>query len=235
MIPIYRPGEVVTIHELDDDHPEADRWILDEEGVIAELQYPTADGERWCYSVWVEDRATGDRSLRVLDEEQFESVGSVEDEDGRRKPLGQVAAPVELRNSIQLRLVTNITEQPLAERAAQEIAERLESMFDSRKLETALTRHDGEPFNYELHATVEPRSDSLGAFDSLMNACDESGLESWDDGWSCEFAWQKSDLDGAFLDPAVESAKVSLSPWDSRRRRPESDRRGSAPSLSPTA
>jgi len=201
--PRFREDELVRILR----QPDGVRSPLGE-GVVEDVVGPTEDGTGWATAVRVGD------SLWVLPEDDLEPVHT------------QVGPPQDERfDTLQLRLVTELTDGVEAARVAELIDATLRELVGQSIVEVEAERHWAEPYNYELDVSVQPLSDSITALRALVDAGGDGWLSCRDDGWRCDLWWNADDEDEpGFLVPEVRGAELTFLPWESPARRPEEDR-----------
>jgi hypothetical protein len=153
-------------------------------------------------------------ALWVLAEDDLESIepNATPDEEERF-------------DTLQLRLVTEVTDGVQAAKAAEQIDETLRDLLGPSILAIEAERHWAEPYNYEFDVTVRPLGDAVAALHMLVDAGGDSWLSCRDDGWRCDLWWNaEEDDDFGFLVPAVRGAEITFLPWESPARRPEDER-----------
>ena len=175
--------------------------------MVEDVVGPTEGGAGWAVTV----RVGG--ALWVVPEDDLESIAP-----------GGPAAP-ERADTLQLRLVTELTDGVEAARVAERLDEEIQALVGPSVVEIEAERHWADPYYYELDVAIRPRGDAVDALRVLA----ESGGEGWiscrDDGWRCDLWWDGDEDDGQiFLVPEVCGAEVSLLPWGSPARRPEEER-----------
>ena len=185
--------------------PEGARSPL-RDGVVEDVVGPTESGTGWAVAIRV------GHALWVLPEDDLESTSTRAD-----------AAP-ERVDVLQLRLATELTDGVEAARVAERIDEELRASVGPAILSIEAERHWAEPYLYELDVTVRPLGDTLAAFRALAEAGRDGWLSCHDDGWRCDLWWHAEEDEPGFLVPEVRGAEVSLLPWSSPGRRPESER-----------
>ncbi len=201
--PRFREGELVRVVR----QPEGARSPL-AEGVVEDVVGPNEDGTGWTTAVRVGD------ALWVLAENDLEST----------EPRG-APAQEERFDTLQLRLVTELTDGVEAARVAERIDEALRELVGPSTVAIEAERHWAEPYNYELDVTVRPLGDAVAALRTLADAGRDSWLSCRDDGWRCDLWWNADDDDDpGFLVPEVRGAEVTFLPWESPARRPEEER-----------
>ncbi len=178
------------------------------EGVIDDVVGPTEDGTGWATAVRVGD------ALWVLAEDDLEPARA------------HASAPQEERfDTLQLRLVTELTDGVQAARVAEQVDATLRELVGPSTLEIEAERHWAEPYNYELDVSVRPLGDAIAALRALADAGGAGWLSCRDDGWRCDLWWNADEEDEpGFLVPEVRGAEVTFLPWQSPARRPEEDR-----------
>ena len=177
------------------------------EGVVEDLVGPTEGGTGWATAVRVGD------ALWVLAEDDLESM---EPHAARTQ--------AERYDTLQLRLVTELTDGVEAARVAEQIDATLRELVGPTILEIEAERHWAEPYNYELDVIVRPLGDAIDALRALVDIGGNGWLSCRDDGWRCDLWWNADDDDPGFLVPEVRGAEISFLPWESPARRPEDDR-----------
>jgi hypothetical protein len=187
--------------------PDGARSPLDE-GVIEDVVGPTEDGRGWATAVRIGD------ALWVLAEDDLEPAG----------PTG-AATQAERLDTLQLRLVTMLTDGVHTASVAEQIEEALRDLLGPSIVEIEAERHWAEPYNYELDVTVRPLGDAITALRALAEAGGGGWLSCRDDGWRCDLWWNADDEDDpGFLVPEVRGAEITFLPWESPARRPEDER-----------
>lgn len=178
------------------------------EGVVEDVVGPTEDGRGWACAVRAADE------LLVLPEDDLEPIHA------------QAAPPVDERfDTLQLRLVTELTDGVEAARVAELIEATVREHVGQSIVEIEAERHWAEPYNYELDVSVQPLSNSIDALRVLVDAGGGGWLSCRDDGWRCDLWWNADDEDDpGFLVPEVRGAELTYLPWESPARRPEEDR-----------
>ena len=201
--PRFREGELVRIVR----QPDRARSPLGE-GVIEDVVGPTEDGTGWATAVRVGDE------LWVLAEDDLESA------QPHAVPVNE-----ERFDTLQLRLVTELTDGVEAARVAEEIDATLRELVGPSILEIEAERHWAEPYNYELDVSVRPFGDAITALRALVDVGGDGWLSCRDDGWRCDLWWNVDDEDEpGFLVHEVRGAEITFLPWESPARRPEEDR-----------
>ena len=201
--PRFREGEVVRIVR----QPARARSPLGE-GVIEDVVGPTEDGTGWAAAIRVDDE------LWVLAEDDLESAG----------PPASPAQP-ERFDTLQLRLVTELTDGVEAARVADLIEATLRELVGPAILEIEAERHWAEPYNYELDVSLRPLGDAIAALRMLADVGGDGWLSCRDDGWRCDLWWNADDEDEpGYLVHEVRGAEIAFLPWESPARRPEEDR-----------
>jgi len=167
---------------------------------------PTEGGAGWAVAVRVGE------ALWVLPEDDLEATSSSVD-----------LAP-ERADTLQLRLVTELTDGVEAAHVAERIDEELRTVVGPSILSIEAERHWAEPYCYELEVTVRPLGDAVAALRALVTVGRDGWLSCRDDGWRCDLWWNAEEDDAGFLVPEVRVAEFTFLPWDSPARRPESER-----------
>ena len=194
------------------------------EGVVEEITGPNEDGTGWIVTLRLVEPAGAD-SLVLLAEEDLEGTGLAEQENGERVILEDLPQREQLRDLIELRLVTEIANGIDAARVAASVERELLQLIGSARVSIEAERHWAEPFNYELEITIEPLDDPVLALRELAAAGDGGWLSCRDDGWRCDLWWSDTeDDDSFFVAPEVRGAELTFLPWRSPRRRPEAER-----------
>jgi hypothetical protein len=140
-------------------------------------------------------------------------------------PLTQLATPEELRDRIELRLFTKITNGITAARVADEIEAELLGLMRGAAIAIVAERHWSEPYNYELAVRIEPLDDPVEVINYLSLMGEGGWISVDDDGWRFELCWSvPADEEAVFLAPEIHGAQVTFLPWRSPRRRPEAER-----------
>jgi hypothetical protein len=176
------------------------------DGVVEEVVGPTERGAGWAVAIRVGD------ALWVLPEDDLESISPRADPAPERIDV------------LQLRLATELTDGVEAARVAERIDEELRAVVGPAILSIEAERHWAEPYLYELEVTVQPLGETLAAFRALADAGRDGWISCRDDGWRCDLWWHADEDEPGFLVPEVRGAEVSLLPWSSPARRPESER-----------
>ena len=186
--------------------PEGARSPLDE-GVVEDVVGPTEDGRGWMTSVRIGD-----------------ALWDLPDDDLESKEPHAVAAAEERYDTLQLRLVTELTDGVRAARVAEQLDEALRELIGPSILTIEAERHWAEPYNYELDVTVRPLGDAIAALRLLADAGGDGWLSCTDDGWRCDLWWNADEDEPGFLVPEVRGAEIAFLPWESPARRPEQER-----------
>ena len=177
------------------------------EATVEDVVGPAADGLGWAVSVRIGDE------LVVLPEDDLEPVSP-----------GTVGGP-ERPDTIELRLVTSLTDGVEAARVAEQVDESVRALAGPAIVDITAERHWAEPFHYELEVEVRPLANALDAFRAFVTTGADGWLSCSDDGWRCDLWWSMEDDDApGYLVPEVRGAEVTFLPWSSPERRPESDR-----------
>jgi hypothetical protein len=201
--PRFREGELVRIVR----QPHRARSPLGE-GVVEDVVGPTEDGTGWAAAVRVGD------ALWVLAEDDLESA----------QPHA-ASANEERFDTLQLRLVTELTDGVEAASVAEQIDATLRELIGPAILEIEAERHWAEPYNYELDVSVRPLGDPITALRALVDVGGDGWLSCRDDGWRCDLWWNADDEDEpGYLVHEVRGAEITFLPWESPTRRPEEDR-----------
>jgi hypothetical protein len=204
--------------------PRGDLPLPGTEGVVEEIAGPNEDGTGWSVTLRLGETGGAD-SLVLLAEDDLEATGLAEQEDGERVILEDLPSRAQLRDVIELRLVTEITNGIDAARVAATVERELLELIGSARVSIEAERHWSEPFNYELEVTIEPLDDPVLALRELAEAGGDGWLSCRDDGWRCELWWSDSEDDNSmFVVPEVSGAELTFLPWRSPRRRPEAER-----------
>jgi hypothetical protein len=169
---------------------------------------PNEDGTGWTAAVRI------DGALWVLAENDLESTSK----------RGGPAAD-ERFDTLQLRLVTELTDGVQAARVSEHIDEAVRELAGPAILAIEAERYWAEPYHYELDVTVRPLGDAVAALRALADAGGDGWLSCRDDGWRCDLWWHaEDDDDPGYLVPEVRGAEVTFLPWESPARRPEEER-----------
>jgi len=176
------------------------------EGVVEEVVGPSDDGGGWAVSVRAGDE------LWVLPEGDLESTAP------RADPVP------ERTDTLELRLVTDLTDIVEAAHVAEQIDEELRRVVGPAILVVEAERHWADPYYYELDVSVRPLRDALAALRAVVAAGGDGWLACTDDGWRCDLWWNAEDDEPGFLVEEVRGAEVAFLPWSSPTRRPESER-----------
>ena len=174
--------------------------------MVEDVVGPTDSGAGWAVAVRVGD------ALWVLPEDDLESTSS-----------GLDLAPERI-DTLQLRLVTELTDGVEAARVAERIDEELRSIVGPAILSIEAERHWAEPYYYELDVAVQPLGDPVEALRAVVAAGHDGWLSCRDDGWRCDLWWNAEEDEPGFLVPDVRGAEVTFLPWGSPARRPEAER-----------
>jgi hypothetical protein len=185
--------------------PEGARLPL-REAVVEEVVGPSDDGEGWAVSVRVGD------ALWVLPEDDLESTAPHADPQPERI------------DTLELRLVTELTDGVEAAQVAERIDEELRLVVGPAILSIEAERHWAEPYFYELDVSVRPLGEAVAALRALVAAGRDGWLSCRDDGWRCDLWWYAEEDEPGFLVPEVRGAEVTFLPWGSPTRRPEGER-----------
>jgi hypothetical protein len=185
--------------------PDAARTPLGD-GVVEEVVGPTDSGSGWAVTVRIGD------GLYVVPEDDLESTSPIGDEQ------------IERLDTIELRLVTELTDSVEAARTAERIDEAVRLVVGPAILAIEAERHWAEPYFYELDVSVRPLVDAVSALRALVDAGGDGWLSVQDDGWRCDLWWNAVQDEPGFLVPEVRGAEVSFLPWSSPALRPESER-----------
>jgi hypothetical protein len=185
--------------------PEGARAPLGE-GVVEDVVGPCDDGDGWAVSVRVGD------ALWVLPEDDLESTAAYTESQPERI------------DTLQLRLVTELTDGVEAAGVAERIDDELRAVVGPAILSIEAERHWLEPFYYELDVTVRPLGEAVAALRALVAAGRDGWLSCRDDGWRCDLWWNADEDEPGFLVPEVRGAEVTFLPWSSPARRPETER-----------
>lgn len=176
------------------------------EGVVEDVAGPNEGGAGWAVTVRVGD------ALWVLPEDDLEATSASVD-----------LAPERI-DTLQLRLVTELTDGVEAARVAERIDEELRTVVGPSVLSIEAERHWAEPYFYELDVVVRPLGDAIAALRALVTVGRDGWLSCRDDGWRCDLWWSADEGEPGFLVPEVRGAELTFLPWGSPARRPESDR-----------
>jgi hypothetical protein len=194
------------------------------EAVVEEITGPNDEGSGWMVTLRIAGAGGGD-SLVLVAEAALEPTGLVEDERGERVPLAERPEQEELRDCIELRLFTEITDGIEAARVAETIERELVELLGGATVSIEAERHWSEPYNYELGVTINPLDDPVEALRRLTAAGGESWLSCRDDGWRCDLWWSDAaHEDASLIVPEVHGAELAFLPWRSPRRRPDDER-----------
>jgi hypothetical protein len=177
-----------------------------EEGIVEDVVGPSEGGDGWAVSVRIGD------ALWVLPEDDLESTA----------PHSE--AQPERIDTLQLRLVTELTDGVEAASIAERIDEELRLVVGPAILAIEAERHWAEPYYYELDVTVRPLGEAVPALRALVAAGRDGWLSCRDDGWRCDLWWNAEEGEPGFLVPEVRGAEVTFLPWGSPARRPEGER-----------
>jgi hypothetical protein len=215
----FRQGEVVRVA-----HAPAAVSLSAREGVVVDVAGPNEEGTGWNLTVRVGEPGVND-TLVSCAESSLEATGMVLDEHGGRVPLATRPAPEDLRDRIELRLFTMITNGIEAARVADEIEAELLALVRGAAIAIVAERHWSEPYNYELAVSIEPLDDPKEVVDYLSLMGDGGWISVDDDGWRFELCWSApADEETVFLAPEIHGAQVTFLPWRSPRRRAEAER-----------
>jgi len=176
------------------------------DGVVEDVVGPCDDGAGWAVTVRVGDE------LWVLPEDALESKAPRADD-----------APERI-DTLELRLVTDLTDGVEAARVAERIDEHLRRVVGPAILAVEAERHWAEPYYYELDVSVRPLGDAVEALRALVAAGGDGWLACDDDGWRCELWWHADGDASGFLVDEVRGAEIRFLPWSSPAFRPESER-----------
>ncbi len=219
MRPRFRPQEIVRLIRAP-----GEAGSPETEAVVAELAGPDESGTGWNVTLRLGSTADGDK-LMTMSELELEPTGLAEDERGRRVPLGTVPTPEELRDRLEVRLFTEITDGIDAARIAETIEHELTTLLGGATVTIEAERHWAEPFNYELAVSILPHDDPIEALEILAEAGGHGWLACRDDGWRYDLWWSSSrDLDAMLIVPEVHAAEIAFIPWSSPARRPADER-----------
>jgi hypothetical protein len=185
--------------------PEGARSPL-REGVVEDVVGPSENGGGWEVSVRFGD------ALWVLPEGALES----------KTPRAD-AAPERI-DTIELRLVTDLTDGVEAARVAELIDETLRRVVGPAILSIEAERHWAEPYYYELDVGVRPLGDAVTALRALVAVGRDGWLSCRDDGWRCDLWWNAEEGEAGFLVDEVPGAEVTFLPWSSPSYRPAEER-----------
>ena len=185
--------------------PEGARSPL-REGVVEDVVGPAEGGTGWAVALRVGD------ALWVLPEDDLESSGP------------HAEPPPERIDTLQLRLVTELTDGVEAARVAERIDEELRLVVGGAILSIEAERHWAEPYHYELDVSVRPLGDAIAALRALVAVGRDGWLSCRDDGWRCDLWWNADEDEPGFLVPEVRGAQVTFLPWSSPALRPEGER-----------
>jgi hypothetical protein len=201
--PRFREGQLVRVVR----QPRRARSPLGD-GVVEDVVGPTEDGTGWATAVRVGD------ALWVLPEDDLEPAQA-----------NAAAVGEERFDTLQLRLVTEVTDGVEAASVAEEIDATLRELVGPATLEIEAERHWAEPYNYELDVSVRPLGDAIAALRTLAAVGGDGWLSCRDDGWRCDLWWNADDEDEpGYLVHEVRGAEITFLPWESPARRPEEDR-----------
>jgi len=176
------------------------------EGIVEDVVGPAEGGTGWAVAVQVGE------ALWVLPEDSLEA-----------KAPGGVGGAERL-DTLELRLVTDLTDGVQAARVAEQIESTLRTLIGPSLIEITAERHWAEPFHYELDVNVSPLGDAVEAFRALAGAGRNGWLSCRDDGWRCDLWWSDDEDEAGFLVPEVYGAEVTFLPWSSPLQRPEQER-----------
>ena len=155
-----------------------------------------------------------DGALWVLAENDLEATG------GRGG-----APPPEKLDTLQLRLVTELTDGVYAARVSEHIDETVRELVGPAILAIEAERYWAEPFHYELDVSVRPLGDPVAALRALADAGGDGWISCRDDGWRCDLWWHaEDDDDPGYIVPEVRGAELTFLPWENPARRPEEER-----------
>jgi hypothetical protein len=174
--------------------------------VVDDVVGPTEDGAGWAVAVRI------GAALWVLPEEELVATGP------------SSAGSRERVDTLQLRLVTDLTDGIEAAQVAERLDAGLRLVVGPAVLSIEAERHWAEPYWYELEVAVRPLGDALTAFRALAAAGGDGWLSCRDDGWRCELWWNAEEDEPGFLVPEVRGAEVTFLPWSSPARRPDTER-----------
>jgi hypothetical protein len=219
MKPRFRQGEIVRVLGVSEELP-----LPGSEGLVEETAGPNDEGTGWNVTVRLGGTEGGD-SLILLPEIGLETTGMGENERGERIILDDLPQPDELRNCLELRLFTEITDGIEAARVAETIERDLVELLGGAGITIEAERHWSEPYNYELSVLVRPLDNPVDALRAIAEAGGRGWIAVRDDGWRCDLWWSATaDEDAILLVPEVHGAEVAFLPWTSPARRPESER-----------
>src|SRR3954464_14363839 len=139
VMPRFRKGEVVRVEHLEDGRKPEEDWVVGEEGVVYSIASPNERGTSWVYLVGIGTEPT-DRTLWRFDESNLTSLGVLEAEDCTRTPLTDAPAARELRDEIGLLLATEIEDEEVARRVADDAVAALRSLLSVRALHVETAR-----------------------------------------------------------------------------------------------
>jgi hypothetical protein len=176
------------------------------DGVVDDLVGPADDGPGWAVAVRIGEE------LWVFPEDEVESTAPRAD------------SPPERFDTLQLRLVTELTDSVEAAKAAERIDKKIRAVVGRSVLTIEAERHWAEPYFYELDVIVRPLGDPIDALRKLAAEGGDGWLSCRDDGWRCDLWWNADDDEPGFLVPEVRGAEVTFLPWDSPALRPETER-----------
>ena len=213
MRPRFREGEIVQIG------PEGLT-----EGIVEELVGANDTGDDWLITVRRPRDADRDELVQLA-ETDLAPTGYALDERGSRVPISELVDEEALRNRIELRLFTSITDGIVASRAADAIEQELAYWIDGAAITILAERHWSAPYDYEFSVTLEELADPVEALELVV----EQGSDGWisfaDDGWRCDLWWSLPEEGSeGFLVREAHGAKLSFLPWESPRRRPSGER-----------
>jgi hypothetical protein len=214
--PRFREGEIVLVS--------GGHGAFSTEAVVDDVTGPDDAGTGWAVSVWVERPDRGGRSAWVVREDELEPTGFAEGPGGERVRVDAVPPSAERRTTLELRVVTPLTDSSRAAQVAENIEYALRDLVGHCRIAIEAERHWSDPFHYELDISVEPFGDPVEALLTVADAGGDGWLSCVDDGWRCTLWWSRPDDDALFLAPEIQGAEVSFLPWDAPSRRPESER-----------
>ena len=212
MKPRFRSGEIVRI-----------AGAAGAEGVVDEVAGPNDAGTSWLLNVRLRDGEDGREPL-VVDEDDVEPTGLVENEIGEHVPLEADSGDAP-GDSLELRLFTEITDGIEAARVAEQVEEELSDLLGGATVTIEAERHWSEPYNYELAVSVAPHDDPVEALEILAEAGGNGWLACRDDGWRCDLWWSAArDPEAMLVVPEVHAAELAFVPWSDPSRRPDEER-----------
>ena len=175
-------------------------------GVVEDVAGPNDGGTGWEFVLRVGN------ALWVLPEEDLEA-------------LARSSAPAgERSDTLELRLVTDLTDGIVAAQVAERLDAELRRVVGPAIVSIEAERHWAEPYWYELQVSVRPLGDAVEALRALAAVGGDGWLSCRDDGWRCDLWWHADEDEPGLLVQEVRDAEVTFLPWGSPARRPEHER-----------